>query len=98
MSSLTELFEFLHSPNPDAREVALTNLIGHTPKTQPGRSIFIPSASSTPIHVQKQGPQSGVPVKQNSAEDAVKLEMLEDLKTLCRDVTVSVCFLLPKGH
>ncbi|WVR08722.1 hypothetical protein IAU60_005780 [Kwoniella sp. DSM 27419] len=44
MASLTELFEFLDSPNPAARHLALQNLIGHTPKSSPQRHIFIPSS------------------------------------------------------
>ena len=31
---------FLHDPNPQARQIALSNLLGHTPKDAPFRSIF----------------------------------------------------------
>ena len=31
---------FLHDRNPQARQIALSNLLGHTPKEAPLRSIF----------------------------------------------------------
>jgi hypothetical protein len=91
MSSLTELFEFLHSPNPDARQLALTNLVGHTAKNSPHRSIFIPSAATT-AGAGGSGllGKDGAGGKPLSADDKLKLEMLADLKVLCRDQAVSI--------
>jgi hypothetical protein len=84
MSSLSDLFEFLHAPNPDARELALANLAGHTPKNTAARSIFIPNGS-TPVWKDLQA-GLGQAV---SEDEKKKVEMLEDLKTLCRDQAVS---------
>lgn len=39
-SQLSELLGFLHDRNPQARQIALSNLLGHTPKEAPLRSIF----------------------------------------------------------
>ncbi|KAF9649195.1 DUF383-domain-containing protein [Thelephora ganbajun] len=39
-SQLSELLGFLHDRNPQARQIALSNLLGHTPKEAPSRSIF----------------------------------------------------------
>ena len=84
MSGLSELFQFLHAPNPDARELALANLAGHTPKTAVSRNIFVPSGG-TPVWKDIQaGKAVGV-----SEMERGKVEMLEDLKTLCRDQAVS---------
>ena len=84
MSGLSELFQFLHAPNPDARELALANLAGHTPKTAVARNIFVPSGG-TPVWKDIQaGKAVGV-----SEMERGKVEMLEDLKTLCRDQAVS---------
>jgi len=85
MASLTELFEFLDSPNPSARHLALQNLVGHTAKNQPQRHIFIPSTMAG---------QSGgglVPEKrkQGSEDDAVKVKAIKDLCALCQDQAVS---------
>ncbi len=88
MSSLTDLFEFLHSPNPDARQLALTNLIGHTPKNAQHRSVFIPSASSS-AGSGGSGLVKGGAERKLSSEDEVKVAMLKDLKVLCRDQAVS---------
>jgi hypothetical protein len=84
MSSLSELFQFLHAPNPDARELALANLAGHTPKTSPARNIFVPSGG-TPVWKDIQDGKA----KHVSQSEKEKVEMLEDLKTLCRDAPVS---------
>lgn len=88
MSSLADLFEFLHSPNPDARQVALTNLVGHTAKGQAARSIFIPNGS-TPTKAQLIADKDGEKTKGMSQEELFKIGMLEDLKLLCRDQAVS---------
>ena len=88
MSSLTDLFEFLHSPNPDARQLALTNLVGHTAKNSPHRSIFIPSAATTTGAGGSGLLGKGAGGKLLSADDKLKLEMLADLKVLCRDQAV----------
>ncbi len=86
MSSLTDLFEFLHSPNPDARHLALQNLLGQTPKNSPYREIFIPSLSCPITAVtETTAGSSGIPARKASAQDAQKLELLQDLKTLTRD-------------
>jgi hypothetical protein len=91
MSGLSELFQFLHAPNPDARELALANLAGHTPKTAASRNIFVPSGG-TPVWKDLQaGKGTGV-----SESERAKVEMLEDLKTLCRDQAVSHNVLLLK--
>ena len=88
MSSLADLFEFLHSPNPDARQVAITNLVGHTAKGQAARSIFIPNGS-TPTKAQLIANQNGEQTKALSQTELFKVGMLEDLKLLCRDQAVS---------
>ncbi|KAI0825747.1 DUF383-domain-containing protein, partial [Irpex lacteus] len=38
---LRELLPFLRDKNPQARQVALSNLIGHTPKGSPHRNVFL---------------------------------------------------------
>ncbi|KAH9992766.1 hypothetical protein BJV74DRAFT_396533 [Russula compacta] len=43
---LTELFQFLHDKNPQARQIALENLLPHTPKDAPHRSIFFDGLQS----------------------------------------------------
>ncbi|OXG43804.1 cytoplasmic protein [Cryptococcus neoformans] len=83
MASLTELFQFLDSPNPSARHLALQNLIGHTPKNSTNRNIFIPSSFAGNI-------TSGsglVPNKRKdgSDEDEIKIKALKDLTYLCMD-------------
>lgn len=88
MSSLADLFEFLHSPNPDARQVALSNLVGHTAKGQAARSIFIPNGS-TPTKAQLIADENGAQSKSLSQEELFKIGMLEDLKLLCRDQAAS---------
>ncbi|CCM02579.1 uncharacterized protein FIBRA_04682 [Fibroporia radiculosa] len=37
---LKELIPFLHDANPQVRQIALANLLGHTPKGSPNRDIF----------------------------------------------------------
>lgn len=85
MASLVELFEFLDSPNPSARHLALQNLVGHTAKADPQRHIFIPSSLA--------GIASGglIPEKrkQGSEEDAIKVKAIKDLCSLCQDQAVS---------
>jgi hypothetical protein len=90
MSGLSELFQFLHAPNPDARELALANLAGHTTKTAEARSIFTPSGSTPLGKDLKEGKGQNI-----SDVEKEKIEMLEDLKTLCRDQAVSLCKRLP---
>ncbi|RSH87013.1 hypothetical protein EHS25_003501 [Saitozyma podzolica] len=83
MTSLTELFQFLESPNPTARHLALTNLVGHTPKNAPQRSIFIPSALAGSSSL-----GGGlVPEKRKAGddEDEVKIKAIKDLAMLCQD-------------
>jgi hypothetical protein len=85
MASLVDLFEFLDSPNPSARHLALQNLIGHTAKNDPQRHIFIPSslagAGGGGLLPEKR--------KQGSEEDQVKIKALKDLCALCQDQAVS---------
>jgi len=87
MASLTELFEFLSSPNPSARHLALQNLLGHTPKSAPQRNIFIPTAFAGISN--GGGLQGGKPSAGPSSDD-VKVQALKDLTNLCRDQAVSV--------
>lgn len=83
MASLIELFQFLDSPNPSARHLALQNLVGHTAKNQPERHIFIPSPFAGT------GTTGGglLPEKrkQDSEQDELKLKALRDLMELCSD-------------
>lgn len=87
MASLTELFQFLDSPNPSARHLALQNLVGHTPKNSTNRTIFIPStfAGNTTT-----GGGGLVPNKRKdgSDEDEMKVKALKDLTYLCMDQAV----------
>jgi hypothetical protein len=97
MSDLTALFEFLSSPNPAARQIALDNLIGHTVKADPQRHLFIPSLGA-PLYVEAAGEGdeavqakasgSGLGAGQRAEEDRVKVAMLRDLSMLCRDQAV----------
>lgn len=77
---ITELFEFLSSPNPQARHIALKNIVGHTPKNDPMRSIFIPS-SFAPLP----GAPEGLKRKEGAEADDVKVKCIGDLANLCRD-------------
>lgn len=99
MTTLQDLFQFLHSPNPDARQLALENLIGHTPKSSPNRSIFIPSGS-TPLWEDLETSGLGGKVKDESVreEETAKVGMLRDLKMLCRDQAVSGWLELGSGE
>jgi hypothetical protein len=84
MTELVELFQFLDSPNPAARQIALTNLLGHTAKNDPERHMFIPSVTG--------GIGGGglLPQKRNAAseDDERKIKALRDLCGLCRDQPV----------
>ncbi|KAH9933384.1 DUF383-domain-containing protein [Fomitopsis serialis] len=42
---LKELIPFLHEQNPQVRQIALANLVGHTPKDAPNRQIFFAGLS-----------------------------------------------------
>ena len=83
MSSLTDLFEFLSSPNPSARHLALQNLVGHTAKNDPQRHIFIPSLLAGSAG-------GGLPEKRKSDndQDSIKIQALKDLSALCSDQAV----------
>jgi hypothetical protein len=83
MAELIELFQFLPSPNPDARQIALQNLIGHTPKNAPNRHIFIPSSFSALPGESADGKR-----KEGHELDAVKVQALKDLAMLCRGQAV----------
>ena len=85
MSSLIELFQFLDSPNPSARQLALSNLVGHTPNNAPQRNIFIPSSLSSAANG---GGLSTEKPKTASGEDYAKIKALRDLTDLCRDQPV----------
>jgi hypothetical protein len=84
MTELVELFQFLDSPNPAARQIALTNLLGHTAKNDPERHMFIPSVTG--------GIGGGglLPQKRGAAseDDERKIKALRDLCGLCRDQPV----------
>lgn len=92
MSDLTELFEFLSSPNPAARQIALQNLVGHTPKNAPLRHIFIPSSFAGTSASAANGGGLVVPEKRKleAEEDAKKVGALKNLCGLCGDQ--AVCF------
>ncbi|BEJ13477.1 hypothetical protein CspHIS471_0306510 [Cutaneotrichosporon sp. HIS471] len=77
---ITELFEFLSSPNPQARHIALKNIVGHTPKNDPKRSVFIPSSFAA-----LPGESEGLKRKEGAEADDVKVKCLHDLANLCRD-------------
>lgn len=85
MTELIELFQFLDSPNPAARQIALTNLIGHTAKNDPERHIFIPSVTGG-----LGGGGGLLPQKRGNAteDDERKIKGLRDLCGLCRDQPV----------
>ncbi|WWD20849.1 hypothetical protein CI109_105326 [Kwoniella shandongensis] len=91
MASLTELFQFLDSPNPSARHLALQNLLGHTPKSSPNRKIFVPSSFAPTTSGQTAngaGTNGGLlPEKRKvgQEEDELKVKALKDLMVLCRD-------------
>jgi hypothetical protein len=42
-----QLFQFLHDKNPQARQIALENLLPHTPKDAPHRAIFFDGQKPT---------------------------------------------------
>lgn len=85
MTELTELFQFLDSPNPTARQIALQNLLGHTAKNDPQRHIFIPSVTGG------LGGGGLLPQKRKdgAGDDERKIKGLRDLCGLCRDQPVS---------
>lgn len=99
MASLTDLFEFLSSPNPSARHLALQNLIGHTPKSAAQRHIFIPSTLAPLASSSEEGSQkgngggglmgSGSGGKMGE-EDGRKVQGIRDMMGLCRDQAVSL--------
>ncbi|KAI0285979.1 hypothetical protein BGY98DRAFT_944302 [Russula aff. rugulosa BPL654] len=68
-SDLRELFQFLHDKNPQARQIALENLLPHTPKDATHRAIFFDGLQSSTTGLQK--------AKENT--------VIRDLKILCRD-------------
>ena len=86
MSDLSELFQFLDSPNPSVRQLALQNLVGHTPKTSPQRGIFIPS---TLAGRSSDGAALRTDKQQTNGQDEIKVKALRDLTVLCRDQAVS---------
>jgi hypothetical protein len=98
MASLADLFEFLASPNPSARHLALQNLVGHTPKTAAQRHIFIPStlAPLDATEEQTAGAGGGGLLGVGSGgkmgeEDKRKVGGIRDMMGLCRDQAVSLC-------
>jgi len=68
-AQLEELLQFLHDRNPQARQVALANLIGYTPKDSPYRSLFVPRSAGGLL-----------PNKENK-----QTAVIRDLKLLCQD-------------
>jgi hypothetical protein len=98
MSELIELFEFLSSSSPAARQIALQNLIGHTPKSAGNRHIFIPSsfaplpgttaAGLTGAAAADGGGLQAGKRKEGQELDEVKVKALHDLAMLCRDQAV----------
>lgn len=52
-SQLKELLGFLHDRNPQVRQIALENLLPHTPKEAPFRRIFLGQISSGGLGVAK---------------------------------------------
>ncbi|KAK4688753.1 hypothetical protein P7C73_g1356, partial [Tremellales sp. Uapishka_1] len=86
MASLTDLFEFLLSPNPSARQIALQNLLGQTPKNSPQRHIFIPSSFAGTNG--GGGGLGGAKRKEGQEEDEKKVKAIKDLGELCRDQAV----------
>ena len=64
-----QLLPFLHDRNPQARQIALENLLGHTPAGSPHRSIFFAGLQSEALPMQ-------------TTKDT---ELVRDLKLLCRD-------------
>ena len=91
MSDLSELFQFLDSPNPSVRQIALQNLVGYTPKTSPQRGIFIPSSLAG---TSSDGGALRPDKQQSSKQDEIKVKVLRDLTVLCRDQAVSYICLL----
>ncbi|KAH9840057.1 DUF383-domain-containing protein [Rhodofomes roseus] len=49
---LEELIPFLHEQNPQVRQIALANLVGHTPKDAPHRQIFFAGLSTSGLKQQ----------------------------------------------
>ena len=86
MSSLTELFQFLDSPNPSARQLALQNLVGHTAKNDAERHIFVPSVLAGKTVGGGLIPEK---TKQSNDEDEIRVKAIKDIAALCRDQAVS---------
>jgi hypothetical protein len=92
MASLTDLFEFLSSPNPSARQIALQNLVGHTPKTAAQRHIFVPSilaplasAGQAQSNGASGGGLPGGGGSKMTEDDGRKVQGIRDLMGMCRD-------------
>lgn len=88
MAELIELFEFLSSPNPAARQIALQNLIGHTPKNSAHRDIFIPSSFAALPGDKTDGGLLPEKRKEGAELDDIKIKAIKDLANLCRDQAV----------
>lgn len=93
MASLVELFEFLSSPNPQARQIALSNLAGHTAKSDAQRHIFIPSLLA-PVGRDLAEDADVKPVLGGGGgkmmpDDKRKIRGLRDMMEMCRDQAVS---------
>lgn len=54
LSQLKELLPFLRDRNPQVRQIALSNLLGQTPKNAPHRSIFLNGLSSGGVKASKE--------------------------------------------
>ncbi|KZT53005.1 DUF383-domain-containing protein [Calocera cornea HHB12733] len=68
-AQLEELLQFLHDRNPQARQVALANLVGYTPKESPYRSLFVPRSAGGLL----------------ASKDSKQATAIHDLKLLCQD-------------
>lgn len=92
MAQLAELFEFLSSPNPAARQIALQNLVGHTAKNAPLRHIFIPSSFAGTSAAAGGGGGLVLPEKRKAEaeQDEAKVAAIKNLCGLCSDQAVSV--------
>lgn len=71
-----ELLTFLSDQNAQVRQVALSNLVGYSAKTNPRRTLLIDKHLGT----------DGKPLKGRDGND---VDTIQDLKRLCQDQPVS---------
>lgn len=72
-----ELLTFLTDPNAQVRQVALSNLVGYSAKTNPQRTLLTDKHRGT----------DGKPLQGRNGKD---VDTVEDLKRLCQDQPVRV--------